>query len=109
MSRLRLRSVVMLLGLTFGILHPVSAFLQVPAPVVVLPTVETDPVPHGKDAADDPAIWVHPADPTQSIIIGIDKKGGLAVYNLAGRQLQYLAGGRINNVDLRYHFPLAAR
>lgn len=70
--------------------------------------VETDPVPNGGDAADDPAIWVHPTDPGQSVIIGTDKKGGLAVYDLAGNQLQYLADGRMNNVDLRYSFPLGA-
>jgi phytase-like protein/calcineurin-like phosphoesterase family protein len=42
---------------------------------VVGATVETDPVPHRGDAADDPAIWVHPADPSLSTIIGTDKQG----------------------------------
>jgi 3-phytase len=73
------------------------------------PAAETEPVPHGGDAADDPAIWVNPRDPAQSTIIGTDKKGGLAVYDLAGRQLQYLAGGDLNNVDLRAGFPLGGR
>src|SRR5262245_62088203 len=36
----------------------------------VMATVETDPVPNGGDAADDPAIWVNPNDPAQSVIIG---------------------------------------
>jgi 3-phytase len=62
---------------------------------------ETEPVPHGDDAADDAAIWIDPDDPAQSTIIGTDKRGGLAVYDLHGRQLQYVAGGRPNNVDLR--------
>jgi 3-phytase len=74
--------------------------------VEVSATVETDPVPHKGDAADDPAIWVHPTDRSQSTIIGADKEGGLAVYDLAGKQLQYRADGRLNNVDLRYGFPL---
>ena len=29
-----------------------------------LAIVETDPVLHTGDAADDPAIWVHPTDPS---------------------------------------------
>jgi 3-phytase len=66
---------------------------------------ETDPVPPGGDA-DDPAIWVHPDDPASSTIIGTDKLGGLAVYDLDGDQIQYLADGDLNNVDLRDGFRL---
>ncbi|MDM8568600.1 phytase [Thiotrichales bacterium HSG1] len=69
-------------------------------------TVETKPVNATEDAADDPAIWVHPQDPAQSIIITTQKQGGLIVYDLVGNQLQYLADGEMNNVDLRYNFPL---
>lgn len=72
-------------------------------------TVETQPVPHSGDAADDPAIWLHPQDRNLSTIIGTDKKGGVAVYNLDGSQLQYLADGKLNNVDLRDGFPLAGQ
>jgi 3-phytase len=64
-------------------------------------------VPDSGDAADDPAVWVHPGDPALSTVIGTNKKGGLAVYDLAGRQIQYLADGKMNNVDLRGGFPLA--
>ncbi|MGE4587586.1 MAG: phytase [Mangrovibacterium sp.] len=69
---------------------------------------ETTPVPQpvGKDAADDPAIWIHPEDPGQSRIIGTDKKGGLAVYNLQGKQLFYYTDGNMNNVDVRPGFVL---
>jgi len=76
-------------------------------PKSVKATVETQPVPHAGDAADDPAIWVHPSDPSLSTIIGADKDGGLAVYDLSGRELQYLAVGEVNNVDLRDGFPLS--
>lgn len=72
----------------------------------VAATVETEPVPSRGDAADDACVWVHPAAPSQSTIIGTDKKGGLAVYDLAGRALQYLPDGKLNNVDIRYQFPL---
>lgn len=72
----------------------------------VMPTVETAPVDDYGDAADDPAIWVHPTDPSQSIIIGAQKKRGLYVYDLAGKTLQVVADGRMNNVDLRHGFQL---
>lgn len=53
--------------------------------------LETRPVsqPAGDDAADDPAIWVNFANPDSSRIIGTDKQGGLAVYDLKGNQLFY--------------------
>ena len=80
-------------------------------PVVrVAATVETAPVRHSGDAADDPAIWVHPSDPSLSLVIGDDKQGGLLVYSLDGAQLQEIDGTKdLNNVDLRYGFPLAGR
>jgi 3-phytase len=83
-----------------------------PAPVLqVYATGETDPVPHAGDAADDPAIWVNPADPALSTIIGTDKTagGGLGVYDLAGHQLQFVTAGELNNVDLRTGFPLGGQ
>jgi 3-phytase len=63
--------------------------------------VETDPVPTRADAADDPAIWVHPADPAASLIVATDKRSGLLVYGLDGSERQYLPLGHTNNVDLR--------
>jgi 3-phytase len=72
----------------------------------VVAVVETEPVPHSDDAADDAAIWVDPADPSRSTVIGTDKDGGLVVYDLDGRQLQYLPDGQFNNVDVRGGFPL---
>ena len=69
---------------------------------------ETTPMPqkNSDDAADDPAIWVNNQNPEESKIIGTNKKGGLAVYNLKGEQLYYYADGKMNNVDLRYDFVL---
>lgn len=74
--------------------------------VQVAVTMETEPVPSGSDAADDPVIWIHPTDPVKSTIIGTDKQGGLVVYDLEGKEMQYIEAGRVNNVDLRYNFPL---
>lgn len=75
----------------------------------VTATVETDPVPHDGDAADDPAIWVSPVDPSESLIIGTDKKrgGGLALYDLSGREVAYHDDGAMNNVDIRSDIVVA--
>lgn len=61
------------------------------------------------DAADDPAIWAAASGRTVSFagqqvagfVAGTDKKAGLYVYGLDGRQLQFLPDGLLNNVDLR--------
>jgi len=63
--------------------------------------VQTAPVAQFGDAADDPAIWRHPTDATRSLVLATDKKRGLAVYDLQGRERQFLPVGRVNNVDLR--------
>lgn len=63
--------------------------------------METKPVQKTGDAADDPAIWFNSTEPKQSLILGTDKKSGLGVYDLAGNQTQFLASGRLNNVDVR--------
>lgn len=76
---------------------------------LVHPTMETEPVDHDGDAADDPAIWSHPTEPSKSVIIATDKKGGLAVYDLSGKRLQYLPDGKMNNVDLRGGFKLGGK
>jgi 3-phytase len=77
--------------------------------ITVSALVETDPVKSFGDAADDPAIWVHPTDPELSIIIGAQKKRGINVYDLSGKLLQSRADGRINNIDIRYGFQLGDR
>ncbi len=84
----------------------------VPAPETMplaRPSVETVPVETGGDAADDPAIWIDPADPARSVVIGTQKKSGLYVYGLDGKVIQYLPDGRMNNVDLREGFRLGGR
>jgi 3-phytase len=72
---------------------------------------------------DDPAIWIHPHNKAQSLIVGTLKEGGIDVYNLNGELLQHIpaakppcakgstscsdnAPGRINNADLIYGFSL---
>ncbi len=67
----------------------------------VAAAVETEPVNTGGDSADDATVWVNPSDPAQSLIIGTNKKRGLVVYDLTGKEIQVLADGEMNNVDNR--------
>jgi 3-phytase len=70
---------------------------------------ETPAVPSPGDAADDPAVWVHPSRPSESLIVGTDKRAGLNLYDAQGRLLQAVPDGKMNNVDLREGFRLGGR
>ncbi|GGI50771.1 hypothetical protein GCM10011425_19830 [Mucilaginibacter galii] len=68
----------------------------------VKPVVVTEPV---KFDTDDPAIWVNPHDPAQSLVVGTDKNedGALYVFDLKGKILKdKVVRGlkRPNNVDI---------
>ena len=83
-----------------------SAKMALGAGTPVPAAFETPPVGQAaEDAADDPAIWVDPANRSRGVIIGTDKKSGIYVYDLTGKQVQYLPGGLPNNIDLRDGFP----
>ncbi|UXP33823.1 phytase [Reichenbachiella agarivorans] len=63
--------------------------------------------------SDDPAIWIHPTDPSQSLILGTDKRenaeGGVFVFDLKGKEdsTRRITGiDRPNNVDIAYGFRL---
>jgi 3-phytase len=63
---------------------------------------------------DDPAIWVHPTDPSRSLIIGTMKvaspAGAIVVFGMDGQIRQVISGlDRPNNVDVEYGFRLAGR
>jgi len=85
---------------------------DVPESSIVRPhaRVETEPVPHNGDAADTPAIWVHPTEPESSLVLGTDKRGGLMVYDMDGRALQIASDdSRPNDVDVIYDFLLGGK
>jgi 3-phytase len=68
----------------------------------VQPRVITD---FAKHDTDDPAIWLHPSDPAQSLVVGTDKDtdGALLVYGLDGKirhELSVRGIVRPNNVDI---------
>jgi myo-inositol-hexaphosphate 3-phosphohydrolase len=83
-------------------------------PPLILPVTadgETTPVAHDGDAADDPAIWVHPTDPSASVVIGNDKQGALEVYDLSGARIQRIATPTEfwGNVDVRQQVTIGGR
>jgi len=68
----------------------------------VLASAETEAVAtHNLDSADDPEIWVDAKDLSRALIYATDKKAGLYVYDITGKQMQFLTVGPMNNVDLR--------
>lgn len=76
-----------------------------PVPVVTA-SYESAPAGSYGDAADDPAIWAHPSDPSKSLVLATDKKAGLYVYDMQGKVVQFLPVGKMNNIDLRNGFML---
>lgn len=74
------------------------------------PSVDVRPVPATAPVSedpDDPAVWVHPSDPAQSLIVGTNKvaapNGALVVFGPDGKARQTIAGlDRPNNVDVEY-------
>ena len=73
----------------------------------ISPVHETSSTNQHAEGADDPAIWLHPTDPSQSVILGTDKiGGGIGVYDLQGQGISFYKSGRINNIDVRYDFEL---
>lgn len=85
--------------------RPASSAIEVD-PAYATTRVANDP--------DDPAIWVHPTDPSRSLIIGTVKvaapAGALVVYGLDGQIRQTISGiDRPNNVDVEYGVRLGAQ
>lgn len=97
------------LGIPAGVPQGAAGTPAKPSFAVVVPVAETVPVESFGDAADDPAIWAHPTDPSKSLIVATDKKAGLYVYDMQGRTRQFLPDGKMNNVDLRNGFLLGGR
>ncbi|MDX2212814.1 MAG: phytase [Oculatellaceae cyanobacterium bins.114] len=101
----------------------IALALDLDSTPVVLPEVETAPIldtdeaiPPGAIAGDgdDPAIWVHPTDPSKSLVITALKDGGLAVFDLDGDLIQSILPAdygdiRYNNVDLTYGFRVGSQ
>ena len=71
-----------------------------------------DPLPRRERPgdSDDPAIWVHPRQPTRSRVITTAKEGGLRVFDLDGRLVEEVRpdplGSISYNVDVVEDFRL---
>ncbi|KAB8066725.1 phytase [Janthinobacterium violaceinigrum] len=78
-----------------------------PAVAIIAPQAQTEPMARQGDAADDPAIWLS-SNPADARILGTNKKQGLLVYDLQGKQTQLLEVGRLNNVDVRQNIQLGS-
>jgi 3-phytase len=72
-------------------------------------SLQTAAVSGDGDAADMAVVWVHPTDPARSLILGGSKDesdGGLHVWEMDGTtELDFLAVGAVNSIDIRYDFP----
>jgi 3-phytase len=83
--------------------EPAASIASAPviAPILVTEAVAVD--------SDDPAIWIHPEDPSKSLILGTDKGGSVYVFDLDGKILEdkTVTGlARMNNVDVGYGLQL---
>lgn len=107
MTNSRLRLALSLL-VAIGLLACTGAVQVTGNYPVVQSTVTTGPCRSAGDNCDDSAIWIHPSDPGQSVIIGDDKGGGMVAWNLEGVEVQFVDRDKLmNNLDIRYDFPLA--
>jgi len=78
---------------------------------ILEPLYISDTVAHD---SDDPAVWINPQDPSQSLILGTDKDvdGGLYVFDLKGKIVKdkVIRGlKRPNNVDIEYDLMLGGK
>jgi 3-phytase len=91
---------VLILSLIAGC-SPEQPVTSAPKTQIIAAKIETQPVDTADDAADDPAIWRNASDPANSLIVATDKRAGIHVYDLAGKQVSFTPSPRLNNVDLR--------
>ncbi|MGH2412731.1 MAG: phytase [Microcystaceae cyanobacterium] len=96
-----------LAAIFFGVGNSAAIAINIATPTIETPEV-IDEIGDPPGDADDPAIWLHPTDPSLSLVLGTRKDAGLGVYDLSGHQLQSILPGKVryNNVDLLYGFKL---
>ncbi len=69
--------------------------------VQVQPTLETQGVLGTGTVVDGAALWVHPTDPANSLLLVADNLNGLLVHQLDGTRLAQLAEGAVLGVDVQ--------
>src|SRR5512144_394420 len=74
-------------------------------PPTVIANAETQLFPgQSGDTADDSVIWRNPRRPEHSLVLAdnkADSGGGIGVYNLRGKLIQYKPLGKIGHIALR--------
>lgn len=102
--------VKLLTWMFFPLIFPCVVLSQgIPKSISVSPRTSTAPV---NSDADDPAVWIHPTNPDESIVIGTDKSGsspGLYVWDMNGNRIQYIKIPNPNNVDVRYDIRVGGK
>ncbi len=89
------------LAALFGALSgPGCSSPETPAQSTISVYASGETEPSGDDP-DDPAIFIHPTDPSRSRIIATDKGLGVFVYDLEGKVVDSILGTAPNNIDLR--------
>ena len=81
----------------------------------VVPSHETAPSPYPEDSVDDAVVWYNANQPADSLVLVTLKASnqrpvlatGILVYDLEGKQKQFLQGGTPNNIDARTGFETA--
>jgi 3-phytase len=104
------QSLFFLLLLAVSCTQPGKQSSNVDPKVALQPLIVTEPVNFD---SDDPAIWIHPDDPAQSLVLGTDKmeneQGSVFIFDLKGKVDTVITGiDRPNNIDVAYGFPLGS-
>ncbi|MBD1538870.1 phytase [Arthrobacter sp. S13_S34] len=91
---------------------PTSTATPTPSISTVLPVVENVGFSGSGDISDDAVIWADPANPANTAVIADNKSvsaGGLGVFGMDGKLIQFRQDGMIGNVDLRSGFVLSGQ
>jgi 3-phytase len=75
-------------------------------PLQARPASETEPVIGTGGVVQGVALWEHPTEPANSLLLVADAQVGLLSYRLDGRQSQWLAEGGMLGVDVQPGFPV---
>jgi myo-inositol-hexaphosphate 3-phosphohydrolase len=75
-------------------------------PAVATVAAAGETAPTAEDGANGVAIWVHPGDAAQSLILGAGGTGGLEVYGLDGALKQRVSDIEASHVMVRYRFEI---
>ncbi len=97
----------LLIAALVGCSRPAGETPAEPATATVAAAAETAPT--AEDGANAVAIWVHPTDGAQSLVLGAGGTGGLEVYGLDGTLRQRISDIEASHVTVRYDFEFGER